>query len=108
MIRKPDWSTDAVHSVLETTGMILEAGRWAILEALKEYEEWSKQGLMPPTDRRQRFAHSTQAEGFWTSCVTRSGHTDERPGLDLEITESLIMEDIKGNIEKLRAIRTSG
>jgi EAL domain-containing protein (putative c-di-GMP-specific phosphodiesterase class I) len=32
----------------------------------------------------------------------------EPPGLDLEITESLIMEDIKGNIEKLRAVRDLG
>jgi len=27
--------------LLEETGMILEAGRWAILEALKQYQEWS-------------------------------------------------------------------
>jgi EAL domain-containing protein (putative c-di-GMP-specific phosphodiesterase class I) len=30
------------------------------------------------------------------------------PGLDLEITESLIMEDIEGNIEKLRSLRNMG
>ena len=30
------------------------------------------------------------------------------PGIDLEITESLVMEDIQGNIEKLKAIRGLG
>ena len=30
------------------------------------------------------------------------------PGIDLEITESLVMDDIEDNIEKLRAIRALG
>ena len=30
------------------------------------------------------------------------------PGVDLEITESMVMEDITGSIEKLRAIRDLG
>src|SRR4051812_16963206 len=30
------------------------------------------------------------------------------PGLDLEITESLIMEDVTGNIQKLRELRALG
>ena len=29
-------------------------------------------------------------------------------GIDVEITESLVMEDIKGNIEKLKAVRALG
>jgi EAL domain-containing protein (putative c-di-GMP-specific phosphodiesterase class I) len=30
------------------------------------------------------------------------------PGIDLEITESMVMEDITGNIKKLRAVRDLG
>jgi EAL domain-containing protein (putative c-di-GMP-specific phosphodiesterase class I) len=37
-----------------------------------------------------------------------SGSGAEPHGLDLEITESLIMDDIDGNIEKLRAVRDMG
>ena len=95
--------------LLEETGMILEAGRWAILEALKEYEGWSKQGLMPPRIAVNVSPIQLRQKGFVD--VVRDAlraYGTERPGLDLEITESLIMEDIKGNIEKLRAIRDLG
>src|SRR4029079_5578738 len=37
-----------------------------------------------------------------------SGLDARAHGLDLEITESLLMEDIEGNIGKLRAIRDMG
>jgi diguanylate cyclase (GGDEF)-like protein len=95
--------------LLEETGMILEAGRWAILEALKEYEGWSKQGLMPPRIAVNVSPIQLRQKGFVDvvrDALRASG--TEPPGLDLEITESLIMEDIEGNIEKLRAIRDLG
>jgi EAL domain-containing protein (putative c-di-GMP-specific phosphodiesterase class I) len=95
--------------LLEETGMILEAGRWAILEALKEYERWSKQGLMPPRIAVNVSPIQLRQKGFVDvvrDALRASG--TEPPGLDLEITESLIMEDIKGNIEKLRAVRDLG
>jgi len=34
--------------------------------------------------------------------------TAEPPGIDLEITESLVMEDVAGNVSKLNAIRALG
>jgi diguanylate cyclase (GGDEF)-like protein len=95
--------------LLEETGMILEAGGWAILEALKEYERWSKQGLMPPRIAVNVSPIQLRQKGFVDvvrDALRASG--TEPPGLDLEITESLIMEDIKGNIEKLRAVRDLG
>jgi EAL domain-containing protein (putative c-di-GMP-specific phosphodiesterase class I) len=95
--------------LLEETGMILEAGCWAILEALKEYERWSKQGLMPPRIAVNVSPIQLRQKGFVDvvrDALRASG--TEPPGLDLEITESLIMEDIKGNIEKLRAVRDLG
>jgi len=95
--------------LLEETGMILEAGRWAILEALKDYEEWSRQGLKPPRIAVNVSPIQLRQKGFVDvvrDAISASGTGS--PGLDLEITESLIMEDIVGNIEKLRAIRDLG
>ena len=95
--------------LLEETGMILEAGRWAILEALKQYQEWSEQGLKPPRIAVNVSPIQLRQKGFVDVVrdALRASGTGS-PGLDLEITESLIMDDIKGNIEKLRAIRDLG
>jgi diguanylate cyclase (GGDEF)-like protein len=95
--------------LLEETGMILEAGRWAILEALKQYQEWSKQGLKPPRIAVNVSPIQLRQKGFVDVVrdAIRACGTGP-PGLDLEITESLIMDDIEGNIEKLRAIRDLG
>jgi len=95
--------------LLEETGMILEAGRWAILEALQQYQEWSKQGLKAPRIAVNVSPIQLRQKGFVDVVrdAIRACGTGP-PGLDLEITESLIMDDIEGNIEKLRAIRNLG
>jgi len=95
--------------LLEETGMILEAGRWAIRKALEDYRKWHTEGLQPlriavnvsPIQLRQK-----DFVDIVRNAISESG---EGPlGLDLEITESMIMEDIEGNIEKLHAIRDLG
>ena len=96
-------------SLLEETGMILEAGRWAIRKALEDYREWHKQGLQPPRIAVNVSPIQLRQKDFVD--VVRNaikGSMAGSHGLDLEITESLIMEDIEGNIEKLRAIRDMG
>jgi diguanylate cyclase (GGDEF)-like protein/PAS domain S-box-containing protein len=95
--------------LLEETGMILEAGRWAIRKALADYRGWHAGGLQPPriavnispVQLRQKNFVDVVREAIEESAAGS-------PGLDLEITESLIMEDIEGNIEKLRSLRNMG
>jgi diguanylate cyclase (GGDEF)-like protein len=92
--------------VLEETGLIFDVGRWALRRAIADYLHWRAAGLsgirvavnVSPLQLRQRtfIAEIEQAIG-----------TDPRAaeGLELEITESLIMEDVKHSIASLRAIR---
>jgi len=95
--------------LLEETGMILDAGRWAIHKALENYREWHKEGLQPPRIAVNVSLIQLRQKDFVD--VVRnaiSAYAAGDHGLDLEITESLIMEDIEGNIAKLRAIRDIG
>ncbi|MBI3045407.1 MAG: EAL domain-containing protein [Betaproteobacteria bacterium] len=95
--------------LLEETGMILEAGRWAIHQALRDYREWTERGLRPPRIAVNVSPIQLRQKDFVD--VVRdavSACEAESHGLDLEITESLIMEDIEGNIGKLRAIKDMG
>ncbi|MCK9379566.1 MAG: EAL domain-containing protein [Sulfuritalea sp.] len=92
--------------ILEETGLIYEVGRWALNQAIADYLRWRAAGLPAvriavnvsalQLRRREFIAEIEQAIGIDANAAA---------GLELEITESLIMEDIKQNIVRLQAIR---
>jgi diguanylate cyclase (GGDEF)-like protein/PAS domain S-box-containing protein len=95
--------------VLEETGLINEAGRWALRKSIEEYLRWCAAGLpavrvavnVSPLQLRNR--------GFIEEIRQVVGiHAQAAAGLELEITESLIMEDVKHSIASLKAIRAMG
>ena len=92
--------------ILEETGLIYEVGRWALHKAVADYLRWQETGLSavriavnvsPLQLRHRRFIHE----------IEQAIHVNEHAanGLELEITESVIMEDIKRSIASLQAIR---
>lgn len=95
--------------ILEETGLINEVGRWALRQAVADYLRWRAAGLaavriavnVSPLQLRHRgfIAEVEQAIGVDAHAAA---------GLELEITESLIMEDVKHSIVSLRAIRALG
>ncbi|TAK84210.1 MAG: EAL domain-containing protein [Betaproteobacteria bacterium] len=95
-------------SLLEETGLILEVGAWALSKAVADHFRWMQLGLpaprvavnVSPIQLRKRDFVSTVAE------AVKRGSAP--PGIDLEITESLVMEDIEGNIRKLKEVRELG
>ncbi len=95
--------------LLEETGLILDVGGWAIQKGLEDYRRWSRPGLRQPRIAVNVSPVQLRQKNFVG--VVRDALEASAPGahgLDLEITESLIMEDIEGNIAKLRAIRDMG
>ena len=95
--------------ILEETGLIHEVGRWALRKAIEDYLRWRAAGLaavriavnVSPLQLRNRgfIAEIEQAIGIDAHAAA---------GLELEITESLIMEDVKHSIASLQAIRAMG
>jgi diguanylate cyclase (GGDEF)-like protein len=95
--------------ILEETGLIFEVGRWALRQAIKQHLRWRVAGLPPlrvavnvsPLQLRNRafLADIEDAIGADASAAA---------GLELEITESLIMEDIRHTIGTLGRIRAMG
>ena len=95
--------------ILEETGMILPVGKWIMEKAIADYKRWVAQGLAPPPIavnvsvvqlRHRDFINSLKSIGDQIPHGTRM--------LDLEITESILMEDIDQNIQKLRAAKEMG
>ena len=95
--------------VLEETGMIIEAGAWALAQALTDYRAWQEKGLVPPRIAVNVSQVQLQRNDF-VSTIERvvSGLGGVSGGLEVEITESLIMQDVEANIRKLHAIREMG
>ena len=95
--------------ILEETGLIHDVGRWALRKAIEDYLRWRAAGLaavriavnVSPLQLRNRgfIAEIEQAIGIDAHAAA---------GLELEITESLIMEDVKHSIASLQAIRAMG
>jgi len=95
--------------ILEETGLIYDVGRWALHQAIADYLRWRSMGL--PAVRIAVNVSSLQLRhrGFIAE-IEQAISLDPQAaaGLELEITESVIMEDVKGNIATLKAIRAVG
>ncbi len=95
--------------ILEETGLILPVGAWAMSRAQEDYSKWLGEGLSPPRIAVNVSPMQLQQKDFVQSVKRVLSAYDEKTwGLDLEITESLIMKDIDENIAKLTAIRDMG
>jgi diguanylate cyclase (GGDEF)-like protein len=95
--------------ILEETGLIFDVGKWALSKAIADYVGWCAAGLpavrlavnVSPLQLRQR--------GFVAEVESAISVDARAPaGLEMEITESLIMEDVSQSIASLQAIRAMG
>jgi diguanylate cyclase (GGDEF)-like protein len=95
--------------ILEETGMVYQVGRWALREAAENNKRWRAAGLetvriavnvSPLQLRNSNFVDEIKQ----VIALDRNAAT----GLELEITESMIMDNIDFNIATLQAIRALG
>jgi diguanylate cyclase (GGDEF)-like protein/PAS domain S-box-containing protein len=95
--------------LLEETGMILDVGRWALRQAVRDARQWMAKGLRLPRiavniSSRQLRQHDFADE---VRQIIARGE-GESPAIDLEITESLIMENIEQCSAKLNLLKSAG
>jgi diguanylate cyclase (GGDEF)-like protein len=95
--------------VLEETGLIYEVGRWALRKAVADYLRWRNAGL-PAVRIAVNVSPLQLSNQSFIAEISQIIDIDEHAslGLELEITESLIMADIKHNIACLQEIRKLG
>jgi diguanylate cyclase (GGDEF)-like protein/PAS domain S-box-containing protein len=95
--------------VLEETGLIHEVGRWALGQAIEDHLRWRDAGYPPMRIAVNVSPLQLRARGFVAE-VERAIAVDPlaAAGLELEITESVIMDDVEHNIATLEAIRALG
>ena len=95
--------------ILEETGLIHDVGRWALRRAIADHLRWRREGFASLRIAVNVSALQLRNRRFIDE-ITQAIAVDAQAaaGLELEITESVIMEDIKGNIASLQAIRRLG
>ena len=95
--------------LMEETGLIYEVGRWALRQAIEDYLRWRATGLAAVRVAVNVSPLQLRDRGFIAEikdAIAIDAHA--AAGLELEITESLIMEDVKNSIASLRVIRDMG
>ena len=94
--------------LMEETGIILEAGAWALSKAVSDHARWLALGLPAPRIAVNVSPIQLRKRDFLDTVRRAVMQGASPPGIDLEITESLIMEDIASNIGKLKDVRDLG
>jgi len=94
--------------LMEETGIILEAGAWALSRAVLDHKRWLDLGLPAPRVAVNVSAVQLRKKDYVATLAQALKRGAVPVGIDLEITESLVMEDIQGNVEKLKEARRLG
>jgi diguanylate cyclase (GGDEF)-like protein len=96
-------------SILESTGMIVSVGEWALQQAAADCRRWQAAGLRPVHVAVNCSPLQLRRAGFAEQVLDIvGGWTGGGWGLDLEITESLLIDPASSEVMKLRALRNAG
>jgi len=95
-------------ALMEETGMILAAGRWALGQAVKDIRAWQALGLVVPRTAVNVSALQLRQSDFVDSVLEAIAGFGKYPLLDLEITESVLLDDIDESTRKLQILRRAG
>jgi len=96
-------------SLMESSGLIVPLGDWILRQATSDLRRWQGAGFAPgriavnisPVQlRRRTFAdHLLDLVGEWRN---------ENVGIDIEITEGVLIDDVSSAVSQLRMLRRSG
>ncbi|MHB8756147.1 MAG: putative bifunctional diguanylate cyclase/phosphodiesterase [Candidatus Acidiferrales bacterium] len=96
-------------SIAEECGLILPIGRWVLLEACKQVREWSDSGLgVVPVAVNVSAAEFSDKDFLSGVRAVLIATGVEPPNLELELTESVLMQDAESTVRALSALKAMG
>jgi diguanylate cyclase (GGDEF)-like protein/PAS domain S-box-containing protein len=95
--------------IAEESGLIVPIGQWVLLEACRQAREWQESGLRPVPVAVNISALEFRSKGFLqrVRSILRETRLDPRL-LELELTESVLMESLASTAEMLRELKSMG
>jgi len=94
----------------EETGLIIPLGRWVMLHACRQLARWAASRATDALEMAVNVsAHQFHRADFVETVLTVLKETGARPSrLKLELTESLLLKDVEGTIEKMKRLKQIG
>lgn len=93
----------------EEIGVIDVLGEWVLLTACRQLKAWQNAGLLPMKMSVNVSTIQLRSDGIFDAIQSALADTHLDPALlDLEITESSLMQDLDASYEKLMRIRNLG
>jgi EAL domain-containing protein (putative c-di-GMP-specific phosphodiesterase class I) len=97
--------------VLESTGLIVAVGDWVLRQAVRDCRRWARMGLGPVRVGVNASALQLRRLTFVEQVLRVAGTLPQDCpgyGIDIEITETALLQDLEGTSVKLRQLRTAG
>jgi diguanylate cyclase len=94
--------------IMEENGLIVEVGTWVIRQACLDRARWLERRLTAPRIAVNVSAMQLRQDDFVLTVSKILELAGGEAGIDFEVTESLLMENVNDNIKKLSAVRELG
>src|ERR1700737_3820547 len=95
--------------IAEESGLIISIGQWVLLEACRQARAWMDAGLPPVRMAVNVSALQFAAKDFLSSVRAVLISTGIDPcNLELELTETVLMQDAESAVQMLRALKAIG
>jgi diguanylate cyclase (GGDEF)-like protein/PAS domain S-box-containing protein len=95
--------------IAEETGLIVDIGTWVMRQACFQTKEWQNKGYEPVKMSVNVSAHQFKAKDLLDKVkAALSDSKLDAKWLELEITESMLMNDVEGAISRMQAVRDLG
>jgi diguanylate cyclase (GGDEF)-like protein/PAS domain S-box-containing protein len=94
--------------LLEETGMIAQVGLWVLRQACSDRSLWLERGLSAPRIAVNVSTVQLRRDDFIRSTSNILRASGSEAGIDIEVTESMIMNDIIDSTAKLATLRDLG
>jgi diguanylate cyclase (GGDEF)-like protein/PAS domain S-box-containing protein len=96
-------------AILESSGLIVPVGSWVLARAAQDCRRWRELGLGPVRVAVNVAALQIRQRAFVDEVLSAvDGLTGAGYGMDIEITESSLLQDIETTSRKLQVLRAAG
>jgi diguanylate cyclase (GGDEF)-like protein len=95
--------------LLERSGAIVDVGEWVLLQAVRDIRSWNAAGLAGVRVAVNVSPFQLRRRDFADRVLASIESADKQPCcVDIEITESMLMQDLELSIRKLAQLREAG
>jgi len=108
-IKKHQIGADHFIPIAEETGLIIEIGRWVVEEIIRQIVSWREHGLTPKTVAINFSSMQLRDTGYIEHLQKQLNDNQvESKSIEIEITESILLENNQKTIEFLNQLKKIG